>query len=368
MKIHILYDFVDGPYGGGNQFLKALRAEFQRTDVYTNEPDDADIYLFNGNPIGNISRVDRLHNIRRRYPEKVYLFRLDGPTFLIRGWDKYQDLLLKGICDTYMDGIVFQSKWCREKNRNLTGITARYETVIHNAPDQTIFNPKERGAFSPDRKIRIIATSWSSNIRKGFEVYRYLDDHLDWSRYDMTFVGNSPFAFKHIRWVKPQPSAELAQLLKQHDIYLTASRQDPCSNSLLEAMSCGLPVLALNDGGHPELIGNGGVLFEKKDEVPEKLALLVESYEEFRRALPVPDLNAVARMYVDFAQAVKEKETGGSAMGKQNSSALHSRYRKLRHYFLFHDFLMKVNRKLHRGADGVLDRMRPGCLFSRRSA
>lgn len=368
MKFFILYDFIGGPYGGGNQFLKALRSEFQRIDVYTDEPDDADIYLFNGNPIGNISRVDRLHNIRRRYPEKVYLFRLDGPTFLIRGRDKYQDQLLKGICDNYMDGIIFQSEWCRQKNKELTGISASYEKVIHNAPDREIFNPAGRVAFSKDRKVRIIATSWSSNIRKGFEVYRYLDEHLDWSRYDMTFLGNSPFAFKHIRWVKPQPSAELAQLLKQHDVYLTASRQDPCSNSLLEALSCGLPVLALNDGGHPELIGNGGMLFEKKDEVPEKLALLAESFEEFRRALPVPDLTAVARMYVDFARAVKEKGTGRCAMGKRDSSSLHSRYLKLRYYFLFYDFLMRVNRKLHRETDSILDRLRPGFLFSRRSA
>ena len=28
MKINIHYDFKDGPYGGGNQFLKALKNEF----------------------------------------------------------------------------------------------------------------------------------------------------------------------------------------------------------------------------------------------------------------------------------------------------------------------------------------------------
>lgn len=348
MKIHILYDFVDGPYGGGNQFLKALRAEFQKNDGYTNEPDDADIYLFNGYPFSQFNLVDRLHDVYREYPEKMYLFRLDGPTFLTRGRDKYQDLLLKGICDTYMDGIVFQSEWCRQKNKELTGISARYEKVIHNAPDREIFNSTGRVFFSKDCKVRIIATSWSSNIRKGFAVYRYLDNNLDWSRYEMTFVGNSPFEFKNIRWVEPQPSAALAQLLHQNDIYLTASKNDPCSNSLLEALNCGLPVLALNDGGHPELIGNGGLLFERMEEVPEKLATLVASYETFQRALPVNDIGTVALRYLDFGRAVRKSGEGSKGLNWRDSLALRFRYRRLRSYFHFHDFLMKVQRKLAR--------------------
>jgi len=349
MKIHILYDFVDGPYGGGNQFLKALRAEFHKIGVYADQPKDADTFLFNGYPFPQFNLVDRLHNVYRKYPEKTYLFRLDGPTSLIRGRDKYFDLLLKGICDTYMDGIVFQSEWCRTKNKELTGITARNETVIHNAPDRTTFNPTGRVPFSNDRKVRIIATSWSSNIRKGFAVYRYLDDHLNWSLYEMTFVGNSPFEFKNIRWVKPQPSTALAELLRQHDIFLTASQNDPCSNSLLEALNCGLPVLALNDGGHPELIGNGGLLFGRMEEVPEKLATLVGSYEAFQRSLPVSDISIVAQRYLDFGRAVKKIGTRGKGLNWRDSLPLRCRYRKMRTYFQFHDFLLRVQRTLTRG-------------------
>lgn len=349
MKISIIYDFREGPYGGGNQFLKALRLEFQKKGAYTDKSEDADVFLFNGYPFADFGVVDRLHDIWREYPQKVYLIRLDGPTFLVRGRNKYQDLLLKGICDTYMDGIVFQSEWCRRRNKEVAGIKARYETVIHNAPDKTIFNTEGRVEFSMDRKIRIISTSWSSNIRKGFDVYRYLDEKLDWSRYEMTFVGNSPFAFKHMRWVKPLPSGDLAQLLKQHDIYLTASRNDPCSNSLLEALNCGLPAVVVNDGGHPELIGQGGVLFQKMDEVPEKIDLLVRSYDVFRRALPVHDIGAVARMYLDFGGTVRRNIIECSVAAIRDSSVLLSRYRKLRCYFRFHDFLMKINRRLHRG-------------------
>jgi len=349
MKIHILYNFVDGPYGGGNQFLKALRSEFRRLGLYADAPEEADIYLFNGYPFADFEVVERLHDIRQRYPQKVYLFRLDGPTYLLRGRHRYYDLLLKGICNTYMDGIVFQSEWSRHKNRELTGIAARHEVVIHNAPDRTIFNPTGRVTFSRDRKARIIAASWSSNIRKGFETYRHLDNNLDWLRYEMTFVGNSPFAFKNICRVEPQPSTTLAQLLRQHDIYLTASHSDPCSNSLLEAQNCGLPVLALNDGGHPELIRDGGLLFERMEEVPEKLARLVGAYEIFQGALPINDINTAAQRYLDFINAVKESRTRGNGLNWRDTLVLGCRYRQLRSYFQFHDFLMRAQRKLARG-------------------
>ena len=34
---------------------------------------------------------------------------------------------------------------------------------------------------------------------------------------------------------------QLAELLRAHDVYLAPSRDDPCSNALLEALACGLP-------------------------------------------------------------------------------------------------------------------------------
>ena len=47
MKIHILHDFIDGPYGGGNQFLKALRQYFMDKDLYENDYETADAILVN---------------------------------------------------------------------------------------------------------------------------------------------------------------------------------------------------------------------------------------------------------------------------------------------------------------------------------
>jgi len=69
--------------------------------------------------------------------------------------------------------------------------------------------------------------------------------------------------------------------LKRHDIYVTASQNDPCSNALVEALSCGLPAVYFRDGGHPELVEFGGIGFRTPEEIPGVLDRLVASYETF---------------------------------------------------------------------------------------
>ena len=46
-SINVFFDFVDGPWGGGNQFLKALRGEYGRRGIYENDFRAADIILAN---------------------------------------------------------------------------------------------------------------------------------------------------------------------------------------------------------------------------------------------------------------------------------------------------------------------------------
>ena len=126
-----------------------------------------------------------------------------------------------------------------------------------------------------------------------------MDRHLDWSRYEYTFVGRVMGEFEHIRTLAPVDSQTLAGLLKQHDIYVTASQSDPCSNALVEALSCGLPAVYFHDGGHPELVEFGGVGFRTPEEIPGVLERLVASYEAFQQNVWVDGIDELAQKYID---------------------------------------------------------------------
>jgi len=304
MKIHILYQFKNQPWGGGNQFLKALKSEFEKQNVYEKEPDKADVILFNSYPFGAEYLFDRILHLKQKDANKVIIYRLDGPISLVRGRDREIDKIITLFNDLFVDGIIFQSEWCREQNEKHFNILSGYETVIHNASDNRVFNKDGKHEFNPTGKTKLIATSWSPNWRKGFEIYRYLDENLDFSKHEMTFVGNSPIDFKNIKWIKPVSSAELAEILKQHDIYITASQNDPCSNSLIEALSCGLLAVALKDGGHPELVGEGGELFEGENDVIGKIEMVSQNHSYYQSKTRDFSINEAAKEYYEFAKKI----------------------------------------------------------------
>ena len=47
-------------------------------------------------------------------------------------------------------------------------------------------------------------------------------------------------------------------------IFLTTKLHDPCSNAVIEAMACGLPIIFHNSGGNFELVNDAGWGFGKK--------------------------------------------------------------------------------------------------------
>ncbi len=69
MKIHILYNFREGPWGGGNQFLKALRGQLQGRGVYVDTPEDADVIIFNSYPFRAECFFLQLYRLKRQFPK-----------------------------------------------------------------------------------------------------------------------------------------------------------------------------------------------------------------------------------------------------------------------------------------------------------
>ncbi|TET78236.1 MAG: glycosyltransferase family 1 protein [Candidatus Cloacimonadota bacterium] len=314
-KIHILYKFVEGPWGGGNQFLKALQGHFRKVGVYSENPEDAEVILFNSYPFGSEYLFDSVIKLKKRRG-KILIHRVDGPISYVRGKDKWIDKVIFQFNDLFADGTIFQSCWSREMNYELGAKKSPYETVIMNAPDETIFCPEGKKPFNEER-IKLVATSWSGNIRRGFEIYQYLDEHLDFEKYAMTFVGNSPIEFKNIRWIKPVPSRELANILKEHDIYITASQNDPCSNSLIEALHCGLPAVARNDGGHPEIIGKAGAFFEDQSDVIYAIEKVAKDYKHYQALINLPSLDEIGQKYYQFVQSIYKDIANGNYHPKQ---------------------------------------------------
>lgn len=298
-KLHICYNFKATPWGGGNQFLRALKKEFIKLNIYEENIDDSDIVLFNSH-----HNLNEVINFKLKYPEKVLIHRIDGPVRYIRGNDYQTDKIIFLINKKICDGTIFQSKYSYKQSKNLGFKKTSKIKIIYNSANNEIFNNKERINFSLDRKIKIVISSWSSNWNKGFHYYEFLDKNLDFNKYELIFIGNSPIEFKNIINLGPKPIERIAKLLKKSDIYITGSKNDPCSNAVIEALHCGLPVIALQSGGHAELIKDGGLTFKNNEDLLKKIEEISIKYDFYQKKIVYKTINEISKIYYDFMKKI----------------------------------------------------------------
>lgn len=220
--------------------------------------------------------------------------------------------------------------------------------VIMNASDGEIFFPNLEKKFNlnKEEKIKLVASSWSTNYNKGFDLYKFLDENLDFNHYSMKFIGNSPILFKNIEMIKTVKSENLAKMLRESDIYITGSKNDPCSNSLIEALSCGLPCVALNGGGHPEIIKEGGETFNTFDDCLNKILLVENNYEHYRNNIQIPNIESISDLYIKFLQKILFLRSSKKYKGKRLRKIDYYKFRLK--YNLFGNGIKRIINKSYR--------------------
>ncbi len=296
----VFHEFAPPPTGGGHQFMRALCAELEGRGLqleYNQLSRHTPVCLCN-----SYNFKLRKLSWQLRFRRKVRcVHRIDGPLQSYRGFDDGTDAIISDFNRRFADVSIVQSRFSLEQHQAL-GLSARNPQLIGNTPDPEIFFPGSATTRPPGEKLKLISVSWSDNPNKGLEVYQWMDEHLDPKRVDWCFVGRLQGTLKNFTQLDPLPSKDLAALLREQDAYLTASRHDPCSNSVMEALACGLPVLYLNSGGHPELVGEAGLPFEQANDIPQRLEQLRNGYSHFDPLSRVPGIQQIADSYLHWVQ------------------------------------------------------------------
>jgi len=307
MTIGLWHEYHKPPYGGGNQFMMALKGALEKkgVDVVVNKFSSAvDVHICNSAWFD----TKRFQAQSAKMPIRM-IHRIDGPITLYRGEGTAEDDRIFDLNKRFASATVFQSAFSFFESCDL-GYRAVSPTVIHNSVNDAIFNHKERRHYSGKDKLRLISMAWSDNPRKGGPFYKWLDDNLDFSRFDYTFVGRVQQQFKNLKYIEPQDSESLAKILRQHDIYIAASHHEPCSNALLEALACGLPALYRNDGGNRELVGFAGVPFDDESDCLRQLDRLANNFTSFQSTIYIKSIDEIASKYIDLAEKVSQYYSG----------------------------------------------------------
>ncbi len=276
MRIAVLFRTTDGPWGGGNSFLRALIRHWraQHVEVVDHLEAGLDGVLLSSSYRGRLARLDpraveRMvkYGTASALPSALawsrwrggfrppFVHRLDGVFRLYgRAAGDPADVAQLEI-NRWVDWTIYQSEFCRESFA-AEGADVSLSTVIVNGVDLDVFFPAQR--TPPASPLKLIMVSWSPNLRKGAPAAVAASRLPD---IEVTFIGNWPPGLEpeRVKILSPLRHEALAERLRSHHAMLHMAENDPCSNAILEAMACGLPVVYHPSGGSPEIVAECGV-------------------------------------------------------------------------------------------------------------
>ena len=348
MKVSIGFRPTLKPYGGGNNFVNSLSSMLRQDGhevVYDLKDSDIDIILMI-NPL-NTSEFSTYNN----YDIDFYQTFKNKTAISIQRFNECderkgteninRELINKNL---NIDFNVFVSNWL--KDIFYSPLKETPFKVIRGGPDKTIFNMNGKKKWDNKLPIKLVTHHWSNHINKGYEVYQYIDQLLNnsyWKlRLSFTLIGNYPkdIQFQNTNLIPPLNNFELSKELRNHHIYITASKNEPSGNHHMEGILCGLPVLFMDSGGVTEYCEEFGVKFDKVN-LEIKLNELIDNYSlYFEKIKNYPySFEHTYGEYIKLFNYLCENKNKISNLRKDNSKA-----KVILHYIL--NKLFKISRQM----------------------
>lgn len=295
MKVAVGSKSHDGPWGGGNRFIEsfcdALKAAGHQV-VHDLSARDIEIILIVDprwrSPHVCFGAGDALRYLAFRNPKAIVVHRINecderkGEPFINH----------KLVRANYAaDATVFVGEW-------LTRLPVWRENlrspwfVIRNGADTRIFNANGFKGWPGTGPIKLVTHHWGYHPMKGFDVYSAIDKMLgdpEWrARLEFTYIGQLPpkFSFANARYVPPLNGTALADELRRHQAYLTASINEPGGNHQVEGALCGLPLIYRDSGCMPEYCAGFGIPFSGPEDFPAAFNRLIAEYAPIAARIP----------------------------------------------------------------------------------
>jgi len=272
MKIALGMRFVEGPWGGGMQFGKTLANYFgdRGIDVLFDLHDpDIDIILLTDprrfSESSAFTDADIAYYLTNINSRAIVVQRINDSSHSRTADFRSRRLAFANHCAHHT---VFISQWLQDAYE-IDGFVLIEPVVIKNGADRLVFHDFGGRIWDRNEKLRVVTHHWSTNWKKGSDVYLEIDTLLGQRPYselfEFTFVGRVPegVQFRHTRVVDPLTGSHLADQLRSHHLYVSASVGEAAGMHHIEGALCGLPLLYRQSGALPEYCSEFGLAFDE---------------------------------------------------------------------------------------------------------
>ena len=260
--------------------------------------------------------------------------RLDGVYYPSKHGEEYIELNkdIKEIRNSLADIVVYQSEYSKAQCEAMLGELIDREThIIINGTDKSVFYPSDH-IKEELNEIRFITTGNFRNADMIEPVIKALD--LLKSKYKFKIITIGQITNEKIKHFFDRPYVEivdnldqisLSDELRKADFFIYSHLNPPCPNSVIEAVSCGVPVVGFKSGAMEELLhfnkellaGVSDEVFQKYEDfdaskLAEKIALAVKKFTHFKQRAKehsyLYDFEETGKKYIEiFSKVLKAK-------------------------------------------------------------
>lgn len=176
----------------------------------------------------------------------------------------------------YVDKIVAQSNYCADTYKDFYGLAEKEFSVIPNGIEERIFNPGEYEKRNPNLFITASALIKGYmpldlcyvNLKRhnpdvDFRIYSSQKLHgFENTNSQQAWLNQMETAGAHV-YPPMSPTSLAAVMKKAWALLMPNSYPEMCSNLLLQARACGLPIVSSAIGANPQFLSRGGLLTTK---------------------------------------------------------------------------------------------------------
>lgn len=276
--------------------IDCLVAIFNNNDVYFRSQQIEKILLdtFSSNSTFGVPAFRKLLELQKRekfnfiYAADEYVVPLALSVSLLTNCKFINGSLRHGFVNYFNKRQLFRSIFYRFSKYIIANSSQGYKAnklkinnsrfILYNGVDPKFIECYQNKDYKKNDLIQLLSVSRLHPIKDYETILKALRIVVDKSKSKIKYkiVGDGPNYNKIKSLINTLKLAEYVDLVgktakveylyENADLFIHSSKSEGCPNVVLEAMACGVPVLATNTGGTPEIINhNTGRLFEYKD-------------------------------------------------------------------------------------------------------